>query len=67
MGFYEYGLSPHHLKPFKGVINPGMKKFFMRTIRQAIFIVPPVAITLMVKNKADKLNELEHRKGLGGH
>ena len=41
VGFYEYGVSPYHLKPFKGFFKPGVANFMKRTFRQAIFIAPP--------------------------
>lgn len=53
-GFYEYGLSPFHMKATKGFFNPGAFKFFKRTGRQAMFIVPPAILFFYVKGWADK-------------
>ncbi|KAI8915061.1 cytochrome b-c1 complex subunit 8 [Entophlyctis helioformis] len=70
VGFYEYGVSPYHLKPFKGFFNPGAFQLLKRTGRQLLFIGPPVAAYYFIASWADKEYEKARRKGgamTGGH
>jgi hypothetical protein len=53
-GFYEYGISPYQLKPFKGFLNPGFPEFLKRTGRQLLFIAPPMVIFYSAAKWADK-------------
>jgi hypothetical protein len=53
-GFYEYGISPYQLKPFKGMLNPGLPQFLKRTGRQLLFIGPPLVFFYSVGKWADK-------------
>ncbi|KAJ3047554.1 hypothetical protein HK097_011439 [Rhizophlyctis rosea] len=61
-GFYEYGVSPFHLKPFKGFFNPGAFKWFKRHSRLALFWGPPTLFYFSVKNWAEKKFEYYNRK-----
>lgn len=41
-GFYEYGVSPYQLKTFKGMLNPGLPQYILRTAKQLVFVAPPL-------------------------
>ncbi|EGF77178.1 hypothetical protein BATDEDRAFT_92010 [Batrachochytrium dendrobatidis JAM81] len=62
VGFYEYGVSPYHLKPLKGVINPGATLFLKRTGKQLLYIAPPVAFFYSIAVWADNKYEYNCRK-----
>ena len=53
-GFYEYGVSPYQLKTFKGMINPGLPQYVIRTGKQLAFIVPPMVAFYLLAKWADK-------------
>ena len=52
-GFYEYGVSPYQLKPFKGFLNPGFPQFMARTSRQLLFVGPPLVAYYVLAKWAD--------------
>eukprot|EP00842_Homolaphlyctis_polyrhiza_P000505 jgi/Hompol1/1455/HPOL_005598-RA len=62
VGFYEYGLSPYHLRPFKGFLNPGSFLLLRRTALQLAYIAPPAVIFYSIAVWADKQYELSRRK-----
>ncbi|KAJ3033829.1 hypothetical protein HDV00_005794 [Rhizophlyctis rosea] len=62
VGFYEYGVSPFHLKPFKGFFNPGAFNLFKRWSRTALFIGPPGLAFLYIKDWSEKKFEYYNRK-----
>ncbi|KAJ3388277.1 hypothetical protein HDU92_001573 [Lobulomyces angularis] len=62
IGFYEYGISPFHLKPFKGFFNPGAFNFFKRNSRNLAYIAPPFLALSFAVDWADKKFEYYNRK-----
>jgi hypothetical protein len=54
VGFYEYGTSPFHLKPFKGFFNPGLFKLATRWATHAPYILPPMVFFYWLSIWADK-------------
>ncbi|KAL2914333.1 hypothetical protein HK105_206105 [Polyrhizophydium stewartii] len=69
VGIYEYGVSPYHLKPLKGLFNPGIGNNIVRNARMALFVLPPFAAYYSLSVWADKTYEKSLRKGgkTGGH
>ncbi|KAL3897187.1 MAG: hypothetical protein SGCHY_003586 [Lobulomycetales sp.] len=62
VGFYEYGTSPFHMRPFKGFLQPGLFKFARRMATHAPFILPPMAAYYALAVWADKKFEYYNRK-----
>ena len=54
VGFYEYAISPYHLKVFKGLFNPGAASFIKRIAPQLVFSVPPLLTFYFLASWADK-------------
>ncbi|KAI8807193.1 hypothetical protein BJ742DRAFT_337454 [Cladochytrium replicatum] len=61
-GFYEYGVSPFHIKSFKGWMNPGLGKWAKTMGKHAMFIVPPMLFYLGLQDWAIKKYEYYNRK-----
>jgi hypothetical protein len=52
-GYFEYGVSPYQLKPFKGMLNPGFPQYLARTGKQLLFIGPPLIFYYSLAKWAD--------------
>ncbi|KAJ3299267.1 hypothetical protein HK104_009483 [Borealophlyctis nickersoniae] len=62
VGFYEYGISPFHLRAFKGFFNPGAFNFAKRMGRNLMFIGPAGLFYYSLYTWATKKFEYYNRK-----